>query len=208
MNLTDAHHLTDPSLVDRVLRGDNRAFKLIIKNTERLVAQIIFKMVSNDADREDLAQDVYLKVFRNLGSFRFQSKLSTWIAQIAYHTCINYLEKKQLLLYDDTQNSGQDDDDLPASEALALSASKHDIYSNETEKHIFSKELSGILRTEIDKLAPVYKLLITLFHNEELSYAEITAITKLPEGTVKNYLFRARKTLRNNLLTSYQKEAL
>ncbi|MBK5273133.1 MAG: RNA polymerase sigma factor, partial [Bacteroidia bacterium] len=73
---------------------------------------------------------------------------------------------------------------------------------------IRQKELSAILKTEIEKLSPVYKTLITLYHNEELSYEEIEQITSLPAGTIKSYLFRARKTLKNNLLLNYKKTDL
>ena len=72
----------------------------------------------------------------------------------------------------------------------------------------FKKKLSEILKIEIDKLSPVYKTLIMLYHNEELSYAEIAQITELPEGTVKSYLNRARKALKDNLSPFYQKRIL
>jgi RNA polymerase sigma-70 factor, ECF subfamily len=197
------NNVADQPLVDKVLRGNTNAFKFIIKNTEGLVAQIIFKMIPNSEDRKDIAQDIYLKTFQKLGSFKFQSKLSTWIGKIAYNTCINHLEKKKLvLLYNNN------DDNESVDEALEILSNKIDQLNNETEELIFKKELSEILKTEIDKLSPVYKILITLYHNEELSYSEIAEITELPEGTVKNYLFRARKTLRDNLLLTYKKEAL
>jgi RNA polymerase sigma-70 factor (ECF subfamily) len=197
------NNLTDQPLVEKVLRGDTNAFKTIIKNTEGLVAQIIFKMIASAEDRKDIAQDIYLKTFQKLASFKFQSKLSTWIAQIAYNTCINHLEKKKLLLIENNE-----DDNEPDDETLGIMNTKINPFNNETEKIIFNKELSEILKKETDKLSPVYRTLITLYHNEELNYSEIAEITELPEGTVKNYLFRARKTLRNNLLLTYKKEAL
>ena len=174
-----------------------------MKNTEGLVAQIIFKMIPDSEDRKDIAQDIYLKTFQHLESFRFQSKLSTWIGQIAYNTCISYLRKKKLILLD---NDGADNEF--ADERLDLLNRESDQGDNQTETPLFGKELSKILKIEIDKLSPVYKTLITLYHNEELSYSAIAEITGLPEGTVKNYLFRARKTLRNNLSLMYKKEAL
>ena len=82
-------------LVKRVLHGDTNAFSTI-KNTEGLVTQIVYKMIPNSEDRKDIAQEVYLKTFQNLKSFRFQSKISTWIAQITYNTCLNFLDKKNL----------------------------------------------------------------------------------------------------------------
>jgi RNA polymerase sigma factor (sigma-70 family) len=197
------NNVADQPLVERVLRGDTNTFNTIIKNTQGLVTQIIFKMISGAEDRKDLAQDVYLKTFKKLESFKFQSKLSTWIGQIAYNTCVNHLEKKKLLLIENNNDDSESDD-----ETLEIMNNKTNPLSNETEKIIFKKELSEILKKEIDKLSPVYRTLITLYHNEELNYSEIAEITELPEGTVKNYLFRARKTLRNNLLLTYKKEAL
>jgi RNA polymerase sigma factor (sigma-70 family) len=191
-------------LVERVLSGDTNAFAIIIADTERLVAQIVFRMVPNAGDRRDIAQDIYLKAFQKLGTFKFQSKLSTWIAHIAYNTCCNHLEKKKLVLVNDLFKDDETDDEQMAYIGINPNEAAH----NDTESFLFKNELALILRTETDKLSPLYKTLITLFHTEELSYEEIGAITGLPEGTIKNYLFRARKTLKINLLKTYKREEL
>jgi RNA polymerase sigma factor (sigma-70 family) len=199
-----SHTYVDKNLVASILDGNTRAFGDIIRNTEKLVAQIVFKMVSHAEDRRDLAQEIYLKAFKSLPHFRFESKLSTWIARIAYNTCLSHLEKKKLVLAGveaDPERHGGEDPEGPASKAAGA-------MGTETEKRLFQKELSGILREEINELPPVYRTLITLFHQEEMSYEEIYVITGLPEGTVKSYLFRARKTLKVNLLAKYKKEAL
>jgi|WetSurMetagenome_2_1015567.scaffolds.fasta_scaffold149826_3 RNA polymerase sigma factor (sigma-70 family) len=193
----------DQKLVSRILNGDTKTFSIIIKNTEGLVAQIVFKMIQNNEDRKDIAQDVYLKAFNNLSGFRFQSKLSTWIAQIAYNACLNYLERKKLILPGNNLNDKYTDE-----ESLERLSIEKLPFQNETENIIFRKDLSDILKNEIDKLPLLYKTLITLYHNEELNYAEIAQITNLPEGTVKNYLFRARKILKENILLNYKKEEL
>src|SRR5260221_12009675 len=104
--------LPDQLLVEKVLRGDTNSFAVIIKNTERLVAQIIFKMINNPDDRKDIAQDVYLKAFHKLPGFKFQSKLSTWIGQITYNTCLSYLEKKKLFLPADLHKEKEPDDHI------------------------------------------------------------------------------------------------
>jgi len=200
VNDITGYTLSDKSLVDKVLRGETGAFATIIKNTEALTAQIVFKMISNAEDRKDLAQDIYLKVFNKLSGFRFESKLSTWIAQIGYNTCLSYLEKKKLVL------PGR----FPQSETDVLErlSNKSNALNNETENIISKKELSFILSTEIENLPPVYKTLIALYHNQDMSYDEISEIVQLPVGTVKSYLFRARKMLKENLLAKYKKEEL
>lgn len=77
MDYKKQNNLAERSLVEKVLRGDTNAFKIIMKNTEGLVAQIIFKMIPDSEDRKDIAQEIYLKAYRNLAGFKFHSKLST-----------------------------------------------------------------------------------------------------------------------------------
>ncbi len=202
VNHTTGNNPADKHLVDRVLRGDTRAFGIIIKNTENLVAQIVFKLVPIAEDRKDLAQDIYMKAFHNLPGFKFQSKLSTWIAQIAYNSCISWLEKKKLVL---PGNLDEDEEMYETTDARVYNNIAVGSYS---ENRLSQKELSGILRKEIEVLPPIYKTLITLFHHESMSYTELSQITGMPEGTVKSSLFRARKMLKENLLSKYQKEAL
>jgi len=195
------YHLTDKVLIDRVLCGETRAFGVIIKNTEKLVAQIVFKMIPVSEDRKDIAQDVFLKAFHNLPGFKFQCKLSTWIAQIAYNTCLSWIEKKKPFLYGTTT----DDEFYFEPENGAYHRASNE---NESENRVSEKELSGILRREIDLLPSVYQTLIILYHHEFLSYEVLSRITGLPAGTVKSYLFRARKMLKEKLLSKYKKEAL
>lgn len=189
MNVQNHYNQQDRILIGKVLGGDADAFGTVIKNTEGLVAQIVYKMIGNKEDRRDIAQDVYLKTYKNLSSFRSEAKLSTWIARIAYNACLNYLEKKKLLLVDN----------IDFTEKLA---------GNNTTFELDQKESSVIVSAAIEKLPPILKTLITLYHNEDLSYAEIQQITNLPEGTIKSYLFRARKALKENLLQHYKKEEL
>lgn len=166
-----------------------------------MVVQIIFKLVNNSEDRRDLAQDVYLKVFANLEGFKYQSKLSTWIAQITYNTCLSYIDKKKLVLTGDLYPSNDSGEENSLSES-------EDVTSTGIEMQLFQKQQSAILKAEIDKLPPLFKTLIVLFHQEQLSYEEIGTITGLPAGTLKSYLFRARKSLKMNLLSVYKKEEL
>lgn len=194
-------YLIDRDLIKKTLAGDTNAFRIIISNTQGLVLQIIYKLINNQEDREDLAQEVYLKVYSKLSSFKFNAKLSTWIGTITYNTCINYLEKKRITILDiDTH----DDIDM----WNAITNNSIHTSQNITENLVLKNERARILEIEIEKLPPIYKTIITLFHSEELSYKEISKITNLPEGTLKNYLFRARKKLRENISFNYKKEDL
>ena len=195
---------TDQQLVALVLRGNTAAFGQIVQRTQGLVTQMVFKMIRHPADRPDVAQEVYLKVFKNLAGFKFQAKLSTWVGQIAYNTCLHYLEKKQLVLVDLSEQKPDDSSEEGRSPPLALVAGSG--YDPETA--LFDKDLASILSIAIEQLSPLYRTLISLYHQQEMSYEEITQITSLPDGTVKNYLFRARKMLKQYLLASYQRDDL
>ena len=191
----------DKQLIEQVLRGNHRAFATLIGNTEHLVAQIVFKMIPVAEDRKDLAQDIYLKVFRNLAGFKFQSKFSTWVARIAFNTCLTWIDKKKPVY----PGNLTEKETIPAtSEALYNTP----VNASSSETRIFNKETAFIVGKEIEKLPPVYKTLIILFHQESMTYEELSQITGLAEGTVKSSLFRARKILKENLLMKYEKEAL
>lgn len=191
----------DKQLIERTLHGDNRAFAIIIKQTEKLVTQIVFQMIDNAEDRKDLAQDIYLKAFKKLPGFRFESKLSTWIAQIGYNTCLDYLRKKNRgYITTAIDIVGSDE------EVIASNPDERLVSSTRVDHLLSQKFVSGILKKAIEKLPPTYKTLIILFHQEELSYEEMGQITGLPAGTIKNYLFRARRSLKEILLADYKKE--
>jgi len=197
-------NVDDKELVNRILKGDTQLFATVIKNTEGLVAQITFRLLSNSEDRKDIAQDIYLKAYRNLPGFKFQSKLSTWIGQIAFNTCFNFLEKKKVILPDNKLPENEN-----SNSALELAANKLiDLSNNEAEDILFRSELAEIVQSAVEFLPPLYKTLINLFHYEDISYEEIAEITGMPIGTVKNYLFRARKSLRDNILVHYKQEEL
>lgn len=186
----------DPrQLVDRILNGDPNAFKQLVKDHERLVGQVVFRMIPNDSDKEDVCQDIFVKVYQNLVSFRFDCKLSTWIARIAFTTCLNYLEKKKLPLYDDTNADSHGVDDCPSD-------------TGDPEYWTGSRQASVRVCEEIDRLPVIYGTILSLFHLHDMSYAEIGQVLRLPDGTVKSYLFRARKLLKERLQVRYSLEEL
>ena len=204
VNNITGQNTTDRDLVDRVLSGETNVFGIIIKNTENLVAKIIFEMIVNDGDRKDIAQDVYLKAYQKLPGFKFQSKLSTWIGQICYNTCIDHLRKKKLILAENIFETETDS----SNDILDMMNTAQGNFDEPVDTLVIGKNISEIVKKKIEKLPPIYKTLISLYHNEELSYDEIGTITGLPAGTVKSYLFRARRELKNELLLHYKKEDL
>ncbi len=180
---------SDKTLVDKILNGNIQEFAVVVKNTEKLVAQIVRKMTANEDDQKDLVQDIYLKAYQNLSSFKYKSRLSTWIGTIAYNTSVNYLNKKRIMLYDFD----------------FLMENKYGEYET-IEDEIYKKGNAGFVNNELNKLSPLFKTLISLYHLEELPIKEISDITNLPEGTIKSYLSRARKTLKDNMNHHFKSE--
>ena len=178
-----------------VLEGAVEAFEVIINDHKRLVVRIVGRMVREEEDREDICQEVFIKVFQSLRGFQFGCKLSTWIARIAHNTCLNHLDKKQIPLIADTT----DTDDTCDSFA--------DLDSS-VDRNFETTELRAILIEEISHLSAQYRVIVTLYHLEDMSYKEIADITCLPDGTVKSHLFRARKILRDRLMAKYSQEDL
>ncbi|MFQ5864597.1 MAG: RNA polymerase sigma factor [bacterium] len=167
----------------------------MIEKYQRLVSHIVFRMVSNESDREDVCQDVFIKVYQNLATFQFESKISTWVAKIAYNTSINYLKKKKVPLFDDC-----------FSESQSIDGHLGNVTS--PEEFAEDSDLAQRLQNEINKLPVHFRTILTLYHLDEMSYAEIVEIMGLPQGTVKSYLFRARKLLKNRLISKFQLEEL
>lgn len=178
---------SDKDIVTNILNGNIQGFAIVVRNTEKLVTQIVRKMTASEDDQKDLVQDIYLKVYQHLPSFQFKSKLSTWIANIAYHTTLNYLQKKKISI-------------------VEIGKAPEDTFSisNHPESETIKAETIDILNAEIAKLPPLYQTLITLYHLEELPNKEISKITNLPEGTIKSYLYRARKILKDNMNHYYK----
>lgn len=179
--------MDDRPLVEAVLAKRPGAFERLVEQHQKLAWHIVYRMVQHPEDTRELCQEVFLRVYRQLEQFRFESALSTWIGRVAYSIATRHLQRRRLPLVEaDDSDTGEpamnrigDDFDLEAAFADA--------------------ELMAALAGAMTDLPPIQRTLVTLYHLDELGIAEIASITGLPEGTVKNYLFRARLRLRKRL---------
>jgi RNA polymerase sigma factor (sigma-70 family) len=185
----------EKALVRRILYGDAEAFRKIIQAYGRLVNSVVSRMVLYEAEREDLSQEVFVKVYENLRHFRFECKMSTWIARIAYNTCLNFLEKKRPSLLGDELPDGGGADALPAGGPLP-------------DEVAHRRGVSMLLEREIARLPVKHRVVLTLYHLLDMRYEEIGEALGLPPGTVKSHLFRARAELHRRLAASYSREEL
>jgi RNA polymerase sigma-70 factor (ECF subfamily) len=179
----------EKELIPVILKGDLHAFEILVKEYQRLVVFIVGKIVVNKEDIEDVCQEVFIKVYRNLAGFRFQSKLSTWIARIAWLTAVNHSRDRR-------RKYGKEVSGIDTIEQL----------SENPEEQLNKKDVASYLNQMIDQMPEHYRTVIVLYHLNEFSYEEITQITGMPLGTIKNYLFRARKLLKDKLAVNLKKD--
>lgn len=180
--------------VNAAINGDHDAFAWIMKKYKGPLQNLIFKMVNDKNEVEDLIQEVFIKVFNSLRNYSQEYAFSTWIYRIAINNTIDYLRKKKLETFS-INSDAEDDDDRPKFEIPDTSYS--------ADASIILEQRQQIINDAINSLPDKYKKVIELRHKEELSYEEISEILNLPIGTVKAHLFRARE-----LLNKYLKDKL
>ena len=174
--------IDENALIQRTLAGDARAFEYLVRRHQDGVAAFIWRIVPSALDREEVVQDVFLKAYRNLGRFRGNSSLSTWLYSIAWRTAVSKTRRKQI-----DAREYVDDIDSPGEAQMG---------SNTVE----SDEVSQLLRASIARLPAEDRAIITLYHVQGCTIDEISMIIEKPAGTIKSSLFRARKRLKDDLM--------
>ena len=173
----------DSQMVDRVRRGDPRAFEELVVAHQHRVFGVALRMLRNRAEAEEVAQEVFLRVHRALDDFRGEAKLSTWLYAIASRLCLNRLAASERRL----AREGE--------ETLGRLASGDDDPADTLER----SELETALQRAIAELPDDRRLVVVLRDLEGLSYEEIAAALDLPLNTVRSRLHRARMDLKEKL---------
>jgi RNA polymerase sigma-70 factor (ECF subfamily) len=188
--ISDLAGLPDERLVDETLAGDRDAFGALVLRHQRGLVNYIFRLVGSRDVASDLSQEVFLKVFMSLDSFDPRYRFTTWLYRVASNRAIDHLRRRQPRTLSLSQSSSGDD--APTAPAIAgTDPSPDDI--------LRGRELESRISEAIAELPTGYRQLILLRHRQNCRYDEISRITRLPLGTVKNRIFRARELLRARL---------
>jgi RNA polymerase sigma-70 factor (ECF subfamily) len=179
-------------LIERLLARDERAFNELVRAYERRVHTLVLRMLGNVAEAEDVAQEVFVQVFKAIGTFRGDSKLSTWIYRIAINLCKNRVK------YLKVRHAAQQDElgDAEEKGALGGTARANVGAMDRPDEIVSGKQVEQIVQRAIVELEPTFRECLVLRDVEELSYEQIEEITGLPIGTVKSRIHRARAQLR------------
>ena len=177
----------DLLLVELARGGNEKAFSGLLNRYRDTIYFMLLKMVNNTSDAEDLTIEAFGKAFRNLDSFTPEFAFSTWLFKIATNNCIDFIRKKQVS--PSSLNHFQDD---PESLTINIQSDLPD-----PEEALINDQKIAVLRDIVKQLKPRYRNLIELRYFKEYSYEEIASELKLPIGTVKAQLFRAKALLFN-----------
>ncbi len=180
----------DALLIKLALKGDQKAFKRLRMKYYDAIYNAIYRMVRDKEEVTDLAQEAFIKAFTSLASFNEEYAFSTWLFKIATNNSIDYIRRKKLQTFSiDKPIESKDNDytfEIPDS-----------TYEADTE--LISGQRKKLLDDAIASLPPRYRQVIILRHVEEKEYQEIAKLLKLPLGTVKAHIFRARELLYKKL---------
>lgn len=184
-----SEQLTDQLLVEKVQKGDQQAFNLLVIKYQHKVASLVSRYVPQ-ADVPDVAQESFIKAYRAIGSFRGDSAFYTWLYRIAVNTAKNYLV---------AQDRRPPASDLEASDAENFESAGALKEISNPENLMLSDELKKVVFRTIESLPEDLRMAITLRELDGLSYEEIAEIMDCPVGTVRSRIFRAREVIDNKV---------
>lgn len=177
---------TDELLVFRAKNGDLKAYEMLIERYQHKVYNLTAKMVKNEEDARDLAQETFIQMYQKLPRFRGDSSFGTWVYRVASNKCLDFLRQKKAEVA-----------------RITLSTFEKEIFPCDNrgspEESAIREDESRRLRDALESLPRAYRIVIVLQHYQQLSYKEIAEILDLPVKTVATRLYRAKSILKEKL---------
>ena len=186
----------ETELIIRAQNGNNAAFEELIYNYDKKVLALAMKYVKNEDDAKDIYQDVFIRVFRGLKKFKFNSEFSTWLYRIVVNVCLTYKTRSNkrefVSIYPDTENEENQN-------------TGHEIEDDQSvpDRAVTSSEISEHINSALETLSPRQKMIFILKHYEGYKLKEIAQMLQCGEGTIKKYLFDAVRKMRTQLADLY-----
>jgi len=181
---------TDQLLVERVQKGDKRAFDLLVGKYQHKIVSLISRYVSDHAEAQDVAQEAFIKAYRAIGRFRGESAFYTWMYRIAINTAKNYLV---------SQSRRPPSSDIDAQDAEQFQVETRLKDRGSPEHELLKEEIERTIHEAIAELPEDLRVAIALREMEGMSYEDIATTMDCPIGTVRSRIFRAREAIDGRL---------
>jgi RNA polymerase sigma-70 factor (ECF subfamily) len=181
----------DWQLVERVQRGDKRAFDLLVAKYQRKLFRLLSRLIRDPAEIEDVAQEAFIKAYRALPNFRGESAFYTWLYRIAINTAKNYLVAQGRRPPTQSETDIEDAENFEDGDSLRT--------EDTPDRMLLSKQVAEAVNRAIERLPEELRTAIVLRELEGLSYEEIAASMNCPIGTVRSRIFRAREAVAEEL---------
>lgn len=193
--------MNDNGIIEKLKQGNDSAFKELVETYRSMVVNTCFGLLHNTEDAEDVAQDVFIEVFRSVASFRADSKISTWLYRIAVNRSLNFIRDNK------KRKWFQSFDDLMESKKEALNQLNYQS-SDDPESEMENSQRALLLHEAIDSLPENQRVAFTLNKYEDLAYKEISEVMNLSVSSVESLIHRAKKNLQKKLYKCYQKKCI
>ncbi len=180
----------DQALVERVQKGDKRAFDLLVRKYQHKIVSVVTRYVSDWSEAQDVAQEAFIRAYRALGAFRSDSAFSTWIYKIAINTAKNHLVSR---------GRRPPIGDIAIEDAVLLDGASQLRERATPERELLRQEIEQTVFGTVEELPEELRTAITLREVDGLSYEEIAEAMNCPIGTVRSRIFRAREAIDEKL---------
>lgn len=181
----------DQQLVERVQRGDKRAFDLLVTKYQRKLGRLLSRFIRDPSEVEDVTQEAFIKAYRALPGFRGDSAFYTWLYRIGINTAKNHLVALGRRAPTSTELDAEEAENLDSGEQL------RDL--NTPENQMMSRQVGDAVNQTLQELPEELRMALTLREIEGLSYEEIATVMQCPVGTVRSRIFRAREAVAEKL---------
>lgn len=180
----------DILLIERCKKGDESAYRALLKKYENSVHSICYRMVRNTEEARDIAQDVFVKVFNMLDRYNPHYAFSSWLFKITANLCIDSIRKRRASFISFDEPVQQEEGSIPR---------QFESPGRNPEEVVIDRQHGSMVSEAIETLPEHYRIIILLRHQEQLAYEEIAEQLQIPLGTVKARIHRAREMLKNRL---------
>lgn len=210
-------HQSYSEIIENIKKGDTSSFKIIADELKDKAFSLTMKILKNKEEAEDSLQESFMKLYKSIigNQFEERSKLSTYFYTIVYNTAIDNYKKLKAQRFSIVSIDVEDSNFEEGDDLLKKYYEKEiirDVYEERheisTEKKLSENEIQNLIQNYIDSIPEQYSVILNMFYINDLSHDEISGILKLPTGTVKNRIFRAKSKLKEIILKKYSEKEI